>query len=148
MLDLEIFKTVVASTPLVSIDLIVKNNVGQVLLGYRNNRPAQGYWFVLGGRIQKDERFDLAFNRLTETELGERLALSQAQFIGPYEHLYQDNFSGNTFSTHYVVLGYQVCWNGDLAELPSEQHCDYRWWDVAELLNSPNVHDNTKAYFK
>ncbi|MDZ8395949.1 GDP-mannose mannosyl hydrolase [Escherichia coli] len=116
--------------------------------GFRNNRPAQGYWFVPGGRILKDERFDLAFSRLTETELGERLALSQAQFIGPYEHLYKDNFTGNTFSTHYVVLGYQVCWNGELAELPSEQHCDYRWWDVDELLNSSNVHDNTKAYFK
>ncbi|HFK1281856.1 TPA: GDP-mannose mannosyl hydrolase, partial [Escherichia coli] len=35
MLDLETFKTVVASTPLISIDLVVKNNAGQVLLGFR-----------------------------------------------------------------------------------------------------------------
>ncbi|MGR5177880.1 GDP-mannose mannosyl hydrolase [Vibrio mediterranei] len=147
MLELETFKTIVASTPLISIDLIVENKAGKVLLGYRNNRPAQGYWFVPGGRILKDERFKDAFSRLTEVELGKRLVLSQAQFLGPYEHLYPDNFSGDTFTTHYVVLGYKVRWDRDLADLPSEQHCDYRWWDVNELIHSDDVHDNTKAYF-
>ncbi len=147
MLDLETFKTVVSSTPLISMDLIVTNDSGQVLLGYRNNRPAKGYWFVPGGRILKDERFDAAFSRLSDAELGERYALSQAQFLGPYEHLYQDNFSGETFSSHYVVLGYKITWNGELSDLPSEQHCDYRWWDVDELLNSADVHNNTKVYF-
>lgn len=147
MLELDTFKSVVASAPLISMDLIVMNGSGQVLLGYRNNRPAQGYWFVPGGRILKDERFEKAFNRLTYAELGERFALAQAEFLGPYEHLYQDNFSGEAFSTHYVVLGYKINWNGELADLPSDQHCDYRWWDVAQLLNSPDVHENTKAYF-
>lgn len=65
-LDTEVFKTVVASTPLISMDLIVQNDAGQVLLGYRNNRPAQGFWFVPGGRILKDEHFEVAFGRLSE----------------------------------------------------------------------------------
>lgn len=52
-LDATTFETVVASTPLISIDLLVKNKKGEYLLGLRNNRPAQGYWFVPGGRIQK-----------------------------------------------------------------------------------------------
>ncbi|WP_194091597.1 GDP-mannose mannosyl hydrolase [Vibrio hibernica] len=147
MLDLQTFKTVVASTPLISVDLIVESEKGQVLLGYRNNRPAQGYWFVPGGRILKDERFESAFCRLTENELGEQIMLSQASFLGPYEHLYTDNFSGDAFSTHYVVLGYKVVWNGKISDLPSEQHCDYRWWNIVELLSSTEVHDNTKAYF-
>jgi colanic acid biosynthesis protein WcaH len=50
-LDDTTFKTVIASTPLISIDLVVKNTKGEYLLGYRNNRPAQGFWFVPGGRI-------------------------------------------------------------------------------------------------
>jgi colanic acid biosynthesis protein WcaH len=33
------FETVIASTPLISIDLVVKNSQGQYLLGYRNNKP-------------------------------------------------------------------------------------------------------------
>ncbi|TKF64197.1 GDP-mannose mannosyl hydrolase [Vibrio sp. F13] len=147
-LDTEAFKTVVASTPLISMDLIVQNNAGQVLLGYRNNRPAQGFWFVPGGRVLKDERFEMAFERLSDIELGERYTLSQAEFLGPYEHLYPDNFSGAAFTTHYVVLGYKITWNGELSDLPSEQHCDYRWWNIEDLLDASQVHDNTKAYFR
>lgn len=148
-LDLTTFKQVVASTPLISMDLIVQNDESLVLLGYRNNRPAQGYWFVPGGRILKDENFEVAFSRLSETELGACYALSQAEFLGPYEHFYQDNFSGENFSSHYVVLGYKITWNGgQFYELPSEQHCDYRWWSVEDLISSNEVHDNTKAYFR
>lgn len=146
-LPLDDFKMVVKNTPLISIDLIIKNKLDQVLLGKRNNRPAQGYWFVPGGRIVKDETFDNAFSRLTQFELGKAYSLSNAIFLGPYEHLYSDNFSGDDFTTHYVVLAYLITFNEDLSDLPQEQHSDYRWWDVKTLLASNFVHDNTKAYF-
>lgn len=45
------FQTIIGATPLVSIDLIVKKAKGEVLLGYRTNRPAQGDWFVPGGWV-------------------------------------------------------------------------------------------------
>lgn len=146
-LDKEVFKTVVASTPLVSIDLIIRNSRNQVLLGLRTNRPAQGFWFVPGGRIGKDETFEQAFLRLTEVELGITIPLSDASFLGPYQHFYSDNFSGADFSTHYVVLGYQLMLDLELQTLPVEQHQNYQWWDEQELLNSEQVHRNTKAYF-
>lgn len=146
-LPLDVFKQVVKNAPLISIDLIIKNNAGQVLLGKRNNRPAQGYWFVPGGRIVKDETFHNAFSRLTQIEIGKAYSLSNATFLGPYEHLYSDNVSGEDFTTHYVVLAYLITFNGDLSDLPEEQHNDYRWWDVKTLLASNNVHNNTKAYF-
>lgn len=50
-LSQEDFATVVRSTPLISIDLIVENERGEFLLGKRTNRPAQGFWFVPGGRV-------------------------------------------------------------------------------------------------
>ncbi|MCV5153638.1 GDP-mannose mannosyl hydrolase, partial [Escherichia coli] len=61
----EDFATVVRSTPLVCLDFIVENSRGEFLLGKRTNRPAQGYWFVPGGRVQKDETLEAAFERLT-----------------------------------------------------------------------------------
>ena len=45
LLPPEIYRTVVELTPLVSIDLIVRDRRGRVLVGYRRNRPAR----VLGG---------------------------------------------------------------------------------------------------
>ncbi|MEZ9872015.1 GDP-mannose mannosyl hydrolase [Vibrio sp. 10N.261.51.C6] len=146
-LELESFKTVVASTPLVSIDLIIKNEQGQVLLGERTNRPAKGYWFVPGGRILKDENFEQAFLRLTSVELGQEYSIASATFLGPYQHFYTDNFSGTDFSTHYVVLGYELTVDIDINDLPVEQHCAYQWWSVEELLDSEVVHQHTKGYF-
>lgn len=87
-LDAETFQTVVASTPLISIDLLVENEQGEYLLGMRNNRPAQGYWFVPGGRVQKNETLDEAFKRLTRMELGVELERTDARFKGVYEHFY------------------------------------------------------------
>ena len=62
--------------PLISIDLLVQNEHGEYLLGLRNNRPAQGYWFVPGGRVLKNETLDGAFKRLTFEELGIELKRS------------------------------------------------------------------------
>lgn len=147
LLDRETFRQIVAGTPLISIDLIVCNEAGQVLLGQRINRPAQGYWFVPGGRVRKDERLAAAFERLTEGELGIRLPITSADFLGPFEHFYPDNFSGTDFSTHYVVLGYELISGTSLDTLPEEQHSHYQWFTVQELLASEQVHPHTKLYF-
>ena len=51
MLDDITFKTVVDSTPLISIDILFKKG-DKVLLGKRVNKPAQGYFFSIGGRMK------------------------------------------------------------------------------------------------
>ncbi|MGL5843877.1 MAG: GDP-mannose mannosyl hydrolase [Aeromonas hydrophila] len=146
-LDKAQFQQIVAATPLISLDLIVRNGQGQVLLGRRLNRPAQGYWFVPGGRVRKDERLDAAFLRLTQEELGLTASRESARLLGPYEHFYADNFSGTEFTTHYVVLGYELAWQGQQDALPISQHDQYRWFEVADLLQDPSVHQHTKDYF-
>ena len=63
-LDHFTFIEVVKNSPLVSIDLIVRNAQNEVLLGLRNNEPAKNYWFTFGGRIYKNERIAQAFQGL------------------------------------------------------------------------------------
>lgn len=145
-LSAENFKTVVKSTPLVSIDLIVRDTQGNVLLGSRTNRPAKGFWFVPGGRVLKDESFEQAFKRLIKEELG--LASVESSFKGIYQHFYADNFSEDDFSTHYLVLAYEITFNGDLALLPLEQHSKYKWFCENELIASEQVHQHSKWYFQ
>ena len=56
-LSKESFSLACAALPLVSIDLLVTRPGTQgkeLLLGLRNNRPAQGWWFTPGGRIRKN----------------------------------------------------------------------------------------------
>lgn len=142
----DVFKVVLQSTPLVSIDLLVVNQLQQVLLGRRKNRPAQHDWFVPGGRIQKNESLAAAFSRLTEQELGQRLAITSASLQGAYDHFYNDSVYGEGISTHYVALAYSLPLNF-CDELPTTQHSEYKWFTLAELLADDHVHLNTKAYF-
>jgi colanic acid biosynthesis protein WcaH len=142
-LEEEAFRGVIANTPLVSVDLIVKNE-GKVLLGRRVNKPARGTWFTLGGRVLKNEMINSAIRRIARTELGAELT-SEPRFIGVFEHLYDDGIFDHV-STHYLNLGYEVEIS-ELQELPDDQHDDYRWFGLEELMQSDEVHDYVKDYF-
>lgn len=146
-LESSLFKLVVANTPLISIDFIVKNNEGQVLLGQRLNRPAYDFWFVPGGRVFKDETFSEAFERISQNEFGEAFTIDTADFYGVYEHFYEDNFFNEDFTTHYIVHGYEINVEKNNLALPYEQHASYRWFNIDELLSNLSVHQYTKNYF-
>jgi len=146
MLSEQLFKTIVQHTPLIAIDLIARNHNNEVLLGERLNRPAQGYWFVPGGRILKDELIPDAFARITQNELGVARVIEDGRFLGVYEHHYPDNFSGEDFTTHYIVLAFELNFHNNLAYLPPQQHGQYRWWSESEILDSPEVHRHTQWY--
>ena len=150
MLSRDLFLKVVKAAPLVAMDLVAVRGGTEILLGLRNNRPAQGFWFVPGGRIRKNEPMQAALARVAQDELG--LALAdlpvQPRHMGAFEHFYTDCFAGDVgVSTHYVVMG-------NLVQLPAgtelaaadAQHSALRWWPLAEAAQSAEVHRFTKDY--
>lgn len=150
MLDRERFLEVVDAAPLVAMDLVVVRGENEILLGQRNNRPAQGWWFVPGGRIRKNETMTNALARVARDELGLDLAtLPQPPLhLGAFEHFYDDCFAGDVgVSTHYVVMG-------NLLRLPATaqlaatdaQHSSMRWWPLQDAAKAPDVHPFTKDY--
>ena len=144
MLDDQTFKTVVDSTPLVSIDILLKRN-NKLLLGKRINKPAQGYFFSIGGRINKSETIDSAMNRIARDELNIELK-TIPKFIGVFEHFYDDSIYEN-ISIHYVNLAYEYQVE-EIIGLPTEQHSEYKWFTIGELLESNKEHNYTKDYFR
>lgn len=148
-LQADAFRAVVMHTPLIAIDLVVLNEHGQVLLGERLNRPAQGYWFTPGGRVRKSESLEAAFRRISRSEIGVELPMTSAAFRGVYEHFYRDSYFSadeQDSGTHYVVLAYTLSLADSVLEsLPREQHADYRWVDVC--TTSLSVHQHVLDYF-
>jgi colanic acid biosynthesis protein WcaH len=146
------FEDLIRLGPLIAMDLVVRNEHGQYLLGQRVNEPARGFWFVPGGRIYKNERMAQAFIRITTEELGVEFELNDSTrvaFLGPYEHLYQENFFKEPgLTTHYVVLGYSLAVGQAELALPDAQHHSYSWMMPADILDAPHAHENTKAYFR
>jgi colanic acid biosynthesis protein WcaH len=141
---------VIKNAPLVSIDLVVRNNRDEILVGMRKNEPAKGSWFVPGGRILKDERIAEAFERIGHHELGIRLSFKEAHLLGVFEHLYATNFTEKEeFGTHYVVLAYQVKIDESALglDLPKDQHSEYKWLSKESLGKEQNIHPYTRVYF-
>ena len=115
----------------------------------RNNEPAKGSYFVPGGMILKNERLRDAFARLLKTETNFTAAIADARLLGAYEHFYANNRFGEAgYGTHYVVLGYELKIDDTASIRSDDQHRELRWWNEADLLASPDVHDNAKAYFR
>lgn len=144
----EAFLEVVDRTPLVAIDLVVRDRASRILLGLRTNEPAKGAWFVPGGRILKGETLEDAFARISLMELGVACARSQSRLIGLYTHLYDANFLGSPgVNTHYVVMAHEV--NAEVLPptLPMAQHQQYQWCSADQAEADSDVHPNVRPYF-
>lgn len=145
----EQFRSIVRLTPLVSIDLVIQDHAGQVLVGLRNNEPAKGTFFVPGGIIFKNEPIAKAFQRILKAETGLLQLISEARHIGLFEHFYSTNRFGEPgYGTHYIVNAFHL----NLSQRPEirvdDQHRDIRWMSPEDILKAPDVHENTKAYFR
>jgi colanic acid biosynthesis protein WcaH len=145
----EDFANVVRLTPLVSIDIIITCPQETVLLGYRVNEPARGTYFVPGGIILKNEPIREAFARILKNEIGLQESLDHAVLLGVSEHFYATNrFENPEYGTHYVAIGYEL----NLKQRPpvemDSQHSNFQWIPKHEILSAPNIHENTKAYFR
>jgi len=148
-LEPDIFNSVVENTPLIAIDLVITNK-NRVLLGKRINRPAKGFFFVPGGRICKGEKFDDAFSRISQGELGVNLTRDSCKFLGIYDHMYEDSANDENISTHYVVSAYSI--EVDLKDLDAKklqsQHNKVVMFSFDDCLSCKDVHENTKAYIR
>jgi colanic acid biosynthesis protein WcaH len=154
VLSKESFTQACAALPLVSIDLMITRPGAlgdELLLGLRNNRPAQGWWFTPGGRIRKNEALQDAMLRIAADELNLSTALlSRTTLLGAWDHFYPDSAFSTTVSTHYVNLAYAL--HLDEAEAQAiaapagvgEQHSAWQWMPLVSVLNSSVVHHHVR----
>lgn len=144
-------------TQLVSVDLILFNELGQVLLGKRINNPAKDLFFTPGGKVRKFELFQNAIQRISINEIGfDVTSYDSGTFTGVYHHIYDNNFRDDSFGTHYINFAYSFqniptsiisSYSTSNHSSYHEQHDEFKWFDIPSLLESPLVHSNVKNYF-
>jgi colanic acid biosynthesis protein WcaH len=149
------FSSACAALPLVSIDFMITRPGQQgreLLLGLRNNRPAQGWWFTPGGRIRKNEPLSTALRRVAREEIGLNLEwLSRAQLLGAWDHFYPDSAFDTGVSTHYVNLPHALHLTENEAQavqppLGQEvQHQTWMWMPVAQASTDERVHEYVRV---
>jgi colanic acid biosynthesis protein WcaH len=153
------FSQACAALPLVSLDfcLLRPGDAGaagpELLLGLRNNRPAQGWWFTPGGRIRKNELLTSASTRIALDELGlPATALPRARLMGAWDHGYPDSAFDPAVSTHYVNLPHWLALCADEAAAlalphgPDQQHTRWQWLPLEQAARDESVHPYVRIY--
>ena len=143
----ETYLKVIENSPIVSVDLIIFNHKGEVLLGKRLNEPGKNTLFVPGARLRKNEETRNAIERIADEELGIFLNKKSFNLLGAYNHIYSNNFKNDSFSTHYICFAYTIVLEHQFTINPDEQHAEFCWMDPNELTKNPNVHSHVKNYF-
>lgn len=105
----ELFLYVSRITPLINVDLLIKDEKGRTLLSWRNERYTGVGWHVPGGIIRFKETLETRIKKVAETEIGVDLSYNPIpmainQLIHPRQNirghfisvLYQC-FLGSTF---------------------------------------------------
>ena len=85
-LPLNTYKTIVDTVPILCVDAIISNSIGEYLLIKRAVEPLKGKWWVPGGRVYKCETLAEAIKRKVREELGIEIRILGA---GGY---YEDHF--------------------------------------------------------
>ena len=116
------WETIVASVPIVSVDLVVSHD-GGVVVGRRTNEPAKGHWFVPGGRVYKGETRRESVHRIGREELGVDVEIVES--LGAFEHRYETADVPVADSKHYLANGYAVDIVDGTFE-PDDQHETFR----------------------
>ena len=131
--------------PMISVDLLIFDREGRVLLGLRRNEPAAGTWFVPGGRVRKNEAILRAAARLCHEEVHILLPTSSLRVLNVYEQVYTDDGSGRHYIT-FTVSGHV----GPAAKAGINhdyQQDGIKWSTVESLVGDPTVHHYVKNYF-
>lgn len=145
-LDNEKWKFCVENLPIIAIDLIIKNKKAEILMGRRSNNPAKNFFFVPGGRILKNEKIELAFERISLIELGKSLKINDAKFLNYYEHFYKNSlWDIKGITTHYLVLAFE--YNSTTKEKfnLNNQHKSFQWISKKNK-NDFNIHEYALNY--
>ena len=140
----EEFKQLIRIAPLVSIDIVIENERGQILLGKRVNQPAKDMLFVPGGRILKLETREQAFHRLLD-EVSVHAPFTSARLLGVYDHIHDSNYYNEpNLSTHYTSIVYHLRVGSESVRRGDNQHSFLTWKTLSDAEKCSEVHQFAK----
>ena len=103
----ELFLYISRTTPLINVDLLIKDENGRTLLSWRNERYTGKGWHVPGGIVRFKENLETRIRKVAETEIGtdvsfDPIPITLNQIINPDQDI----------RGHFISLLYKCFLNG------------------------------------
>ncbi len=140
----EIFYYISRMTPLVNVDLLIKDERGRTLLSWRNDRYAGRGWHIPGGIIRFQEALEARVKEVAKTEIGADISFDPVpmalnQLIHP-EH---------DVRGHFISILYKCFLSGDFIPQNtglSKDDAGYLMWHDSCPGNLIKYHEIYKKY--
>lgn len=138
------YSQIINVLPIICVDVVIQNQAGEYLLLKRVNEPMKGYWWVVGGRLQKGETLKQAAVRKVKEEAG--LDVEGVVPIGYYEDIFDTNPFGVSTPLHTVsVVFYVQVGNDVMIRLDSQSDS---WKYSKELPNEFRINPFAEVSFE
>lgn len=141
MIPEDLYKTILDKMPVTTVDVVIVNQDGKALVMRRNNEPAKGSYYTIGGRLHKNETLLDCVIRILKLEAGISVGASRLKLIGVMEEIFE-NSPWVEINYHCVNVFFKLSVNdSDISDIKMDnQHSDFIWVGTDDLENL-NVHE-------
>ena len=130
-----------ASQPYMAVIMVFKKGSEVALLHRQNTNWMNGYWGVVGGKVDKGESALKAAMREAKEEVGVELKLTKEDVSAV---LYRTG-NGETDLSPWVDTIFEITeWQGELYNAEPHAHSELKWFEVDDLPK--NLTPFTKKY--
>jgi len=129
-----LYKNILSCLPIACVDVAIAWD-GHILMVIREDKPAQGEWWLPGGRVLKGERMVETARRKAAEEVGLDC------FVGPLVHTAETIFQDGPFgeSVHSINSCFMLYPKKVTTICLDSHHSNYRWIDHIDAGFSPYV---------
>lgn len=139
------YKTMIEHLPICTVDVLFFNeDKTKTLLFRRNNEPAKGIYYSIGGRLDKNETFLECAVRQAKRELNIDINPDRTVFGGVIKESFENSaFGEEPYSNVDLFYGY-VLEDENIKLALDDQHNDYKWFSVEDQSIYPFVKSKIK----
>lgn len=115
------YSFIYSNSPRVCVDLLIKNNAGEIFLTQRSIEPYINHWHFPGGRVRFKESMKDAVLRIAKTELGIEL-IDTGSIVGICEFLEETQ---NGEPRHSISIVHKIIFPDNYLLMPEYK---YSWF--------------------
>lgn len=132
-MDATLYSQALSHLPVVTCDVVLTGPGNKTMLLKRKNKPLQGQFYTLGGRMLKRESIAQCAVRQLNRELGLEVAAEEIQYAGVMEeHFTASEFDG--VGGHFInsVFVLRLSSTDEQQWTLDRQHSEAKWFDIQD----------------
>tara|TARA_B100000925_G_scaffold291643_1_gene280522 strand:+ start:2998 stop:3447 length:450 start_codon:yes stop_codon:yes gene_type:complete len=125
ILDKDLYKKVMENMPVVCVDAVIMNELGEYLLVKRKNEPLKNKFWMVGGRLHKNELTNDAIKRKIKEEAG--IENGVIKYLGHFEEFFEKTEQKINGKFHSISFVYFVFVDSKSNIKIDKQSSEYKW---------------------